>query len=134
MKPKPFAALNHFTVPCSFTDVFLYTKKLSDALFPETLWEAGRLSLIHQDTAVSGWETKKRPQVESCDPLKNKRRNKSNKRKHRIAEIELRRKGDSRMNQGVVTARARLRQAGLLTGEGYERTDRGKRRKLTQSK
>ena len=77
---------------------------------------------------------KKRPQVESCDPLKNKRRNKSNKRKHRIAEIELRRKGDSRMNQGVVTARARLRQAGLLTGEGYERTDRGKRRKLTQSK
>ena len=37
---------------------------------------------------------KKRPQVESCDPFKYKRRNKSNKCKTSVAKMEVGRKGN----------------------------------------
>jgi hypothetical protein len=40
--------------------------------FSDFLLGAGRPSLIHQDTAVSGWGNKKRPQVEPAALLRQK--------------------------------------------------------------
>ncbi len=37
MNPKPLLALNHFTVPCSFTSFSLFLVELFDASRPESL-------------------------------------------------------------------------------------------------
>ena len=54
--------------------------------FSGNLVGTGRLSLIHQDTAVRRVGNKKRPQVEPA-ALWYKRRNKSNKRKPRLTRL-----------------------------------------------
>jgi hypothetical protein len=79
-------ALNHFTVPCSFTDVNPLIKSYLMHSLSGNLVGTGRLSLIHQDTAVKRVGNKKRPQVEPA-ALWYKRRNKSNKRKLKVTQV-----------------------------------------------
>jgi hypothetical protein len=71
MKPNPLPALNHFTVPCSFTDVFPFQIiELSDAFFVrEAVFAVNRASFADSDdTAVMRAGTKK-PRAEACGAL-----------------------------------------------------------------
>jgi len=68
---KAFAGIKPLHCTLFFHRCVPLKKKLSDALFPVTLWEAGRLSLILQDTAEAGGK-QERPQAEACDALETK--------------------------------------------------------------